>query len=69
MRICRSFIILFFSLVIPVSIFAQDKKNFMRENGMIYVVVAVMITILAGLILYLVRLDKKMSRLEKVNKH
>ncbi len=69
MRICRSFIILFFSLVIPVSIFAQNKGNFMRENGMIYVVVAVMITILAGLILYLVRLDRKMSRLEKENKH
>jgi len=37
----------------------------MRSNGRIYVVIAVILVILAGLILYLVRLDKKMSRLEK----
>lgn len=37
----------------------------MRSNGKIYVVIAVMATILAGLILYLYRLDRKISRLEK----
>ncbi|MFT3677452.1 MAG: hypothetical protein QM781_16265 [Chitinophagaceae bacterium] len=37
----------------------------MRSNGRIYVVIAVILIILAGLILYVVRLDKKMSRLEK----
>jgi hypothetical protein len=37
----------------------------MKENGKIYVVIAVMLTILAGLVLYLVRLDRKISRLEK----
>lgn len=37
----------------------------MRSNGKIYVVIAVMITILAGLIFYVYRLDKKISRLEK----
>jgi hypothetical protein len=37
----------------------------MRSNGKIYVVIAVILTILGGLILYLVRLDKKISRLEK----
>ena len=37
----------------------------MRSNGRIYVVVAVMLTILAGLILYIVRLDKKLKKLEK----
>ena len=37
----------------------------MRSNGKIYVVIAVILTILAGLILYIVRLDKKISRLEK----
>ena len=41
--------------------------NTMRSNGRIYVVVAVMLTILAGLILYVVRLDKKISKLEKEN--
>lgn len=51
--------------------FAQDKKtemaDIMKENGRIYVVVAVVLTILIGLILYIVRLDKKISRLEKEN--
>jgi hypothetical protein len=37
----------------------------MRSNGRIYVVVAVMLTILTGLILYLVRLEKKISKIEK----
>lgn len=37
----------------------------MRSNGRIYVVVAVMVTILVGLILYLVRLDRKISKVEK----
>jgi CcmD family protein len=37
----------------------------MRSNGRIYVVLAVMLTILIGLILYLVRLDKKISKVEK----
>jgi hypothetical protein len=36
-----------------------------RSNGRIYVVVAVMLTILIGLILYLVRLDRKIRKLEK----
>lgn len=47
---------------------AQDKVEMadtMRSNGRIYVVVAVVLTILLGLVLYLVRLDRKMSRLEK----
>lgn len=37
----------------------------MRSDGRIYVVIAVMLTILAGITLYLYRLDKKISRLEK----
>ena len=37
----------------------------MRSNGKIYVVVAVVLTILIGLIFYLIRIDKKVSALEK----
>ena len=46
---------------------AQDVKmaDMMKENGKIYVVIAVMLTILAGLVLYLIRLDRKISKLEK----
>lgn len=37
----------------------------LRSNGKIYVVVAVLIIILTGLFLYLIRLDRKITRLEK----
>ena len=46
---------------------AQDVKmaDVMKDNGKIYVVIAVMLTILGGLVLYLIRLDRKISKLEK----
>lgn len=47
---------------------AQEKVQMadeMRNNGKIYVVVAVSLTILAGLFFYLIILDKKISRFEK----
>ena len=37
----------------------------MRANGKIYVVVVVCLIILIGLFLYVVRVDRKISRLEK----
>ena len=48
--------------------FAQDKPEMadvMRSNGKIYVVVAVCLTILIGLFIYVFLLDRKISRLEK----
>lgn len=55
---------------------AQDSLNnekpqmadAMRSNGKIYVVVAVLLVILAGLFLYLFQTDRKLSRLEQKNK-
>jgi hypothetical protein len=37
----------------------------MRSNGKIYVVVAVILTLFAGIVIYLIRLDKKISQLER----
>jgi hypothetical protein len=37
----------------------------MRHNGKIYVVVSVILIIFTGLILYLIRIDRKITRLEK----
>jgi hypothetical protein len=37
----------------------------LRADGKIWVVMAVCITILAGLFAYVIRLDRKISRLEK----
>ena len=42
-----------------------EMADQLRANGKIYVVVAVLIIILLGLILYVVRLDRKITRLEK----
>ena len=39
--------------------------DLMRSNGKIYVVVAVIVTIVVGLFIYLVNLDKKITKLEK----
>jgi len=57
-------------LLLSISVlFAQDSSAEMadtfRSNGKIYVVVAVLLTILAGIIIYLIRLDRKISKLEK----
>ena len=52
-------------------VFAQDTTgkpamaDLMRSNGKIYVVIAVILVIFAGLIIYLIRLDRKISKLEK----
>jgi hypothetical protein len=42
-----------------------EMADTFRSNGKIYVVVAVILTIFGGIILYLVRLDRKLSRIEK----
>ena len=56
-------------LLFNVSLWAQkpDVKmaDTMRDNGKIYVVVAVILAIFIGIIIYLIRLDRKMTRLEK----
>ena len=64
-------ILLSFSFLLSgLAMFAQEKNSVemadtMRSNGKIYVVAAVILTIFAGIIIYLIRLDRKISRLEK----
>ena len=72
-RRITAFIVLrfaFFILSILFSMvsFAQDKVEMadsMRSNGKIYVVVAVCVTILIGLFIYVFTVDRKISRFEK----
>ena len=50
--------------------FAQGNpgsEDLMRSNGKIYVVVAVCLTILVGLFLYVLSIDRKISKIEKDN--
>lgn len=58
----------FFLLLCNYMLFAQDMADEMRSNGKIYVVVAVLTAIFIGIILYLIRLDRKISKLEKETK-
>jgi NADH:ubiquinone oxidoreductase subunit 6 (subunit J) len=51
-------------------LFAQNKEelnDIMRSNGKIYVVVAVCLTILIGLFIYVFLIDRKISKIEKEN--
>ena len=56
------------ALLVTVVSQAQDNNgstDVMRSNGKIYVVVAVCLTILLGLFLYVFSIDRKISKLEK----
>jgi len=44
---------------------APEMADALRQNGKIYVVVAAVTIIVAGMLLYLISLDRKVSRLEK----
>lgn len=75
MSFIRNFFLCFATfLVITHRVVAQNVNekptmaDAMRSNGKIYVVVAVVLTIFVGLIVYLWRLDKKINKLEKNNK-
>lgn len=46
---------------------APEMAETMRADGKIYVVVLVLATIFAGIIAYLIRLDRKISKIEKSN--
>ena len=68
----KKWILILFSNLMAYSVFAQQEAgetvemaDALRASGKIYVVVLVVTVILLGLILYLIRLDKKVSRLEK----
>jgi hypothetical protein len=65
----RKIAFLFSFLFSHLFLLAQNNKVEMadtfRSNGKIFVVVAVIVTIFAGIILYLIRLDRKITKLEK----
>ncbi len=69
MKILSKSILLLLFLINSALVNAQqapvEMADTMRSNGRIYVVVAVVTTILIGLLLYVFRLDRKISRLEK----
>jgi CcmD family protein len=44
---------------------APEMADALRQSGKIYVVVAAVVIIVAGLLFYLISLDRKVSRLEQ----
>ncbi|MBK8291859.1 MAG: CcmD family protein [Flammeovirgaceae bacterium] len=55
-------------LLCPLFLHAQqpiEMADTMRSEGKIYVVVAILLVILIGLIGYLIMLDRKITRIEK----
>jgi len=50
---------------IPAILFAQSNLDFLRSTGKIYSVVAVICVLFLGIVLYLIRLEKKIKNLEE----
>ena len=56
-------VISFYMLILP-SLFAQNQ-DFLRSTGKVYSVVAVILVIFVGIVIFLYRLDNKLTKLEK----
>lgn len=59
------FTILFSLLVLTTQAQEVEMADAMRSDGKIYVIVAIVLLVLVGLIAYLFLLDRKITRLEK----
>ena len=66
-RLTKIFATLFLALLGTTATAQEEVEmaDVMRSNGSIYVVVAIILIVLIGLIAYLFALDRKISRLEK----
>ncbi len=64
-------LITLFMFILSQAVYAQDiadsneNATILHQNGQIYLVVLVLVTIFAGIIFYLIRLEKKINKLEK----
>jgi len=56
-------IILFLAISLP-SVWAQGNRDYMRETGKINVVIGVIVLIFLGIVVYVLRLDRKLTKLE-----
>ena len=72
MRIIKSIATFFVLLCSVITVSAQAPANSgiemadrLREDGKIYVVIGVVLIILTGLIVYLIQIDRKVSKMEK----
>ena len=63
----KRYTLLTVAFLFSATVHAQEapSTDLMRSNGKIFVVMAVVVTILVGLFLYVAGIDRKISRLEK----
>lgn len=63
----RYILTVLFSILFSAIAFAQDVEmaEGLRSEGKIYIVVGVLLIIFAGIVFYLINIDKKVSKLEK----
>ncbi len=72
-KLIKVFVLSLAAMLFCMPVFCQaptgsvEMADGMRQSGKIYVVIAVILTILARLIIYIIRLDRKISRFEKEN--
>ena len=64
MKLRISILLILLSICGPLFGQNSEQYDFMRSIGKIYVVVAVILTIFIGIVLYLIRLDRKLTNLE-----
>lgn len=68
MKFLKLFILFIFSslgLLAQMPDSPNESANILHQNGQIYLVVLVLVTIFAGIIFMLIRLEKKLSKLEE----
>ena len=65
----RTILTLILSLISTVSVWAQgndiEMAEMMRSDGKIYIVISVLMIIFIGFIFYLMRLDSRITKMEK----
>ena len=63
----KRFLNLLLLLAMPIFTFASDVEmaDLLHENGKIYVVVAVIAIIFVGIVVYLVTIDRRLTKIEK----
>ncbi len=68
----RTILTLILSLISTMSVWALgndiEMAEVMRSEGKIYIVIGVMMIIFCGIIFYLTRLDRRVSKMEKEEK-
>jgi CcmD family protein len=63
-KLLFTLIVILMSITVTTAQDTVDMADLMRSSGKIYVVVAVAMVVLAGIFIYLIALDRKVTRME-----